>query len=328
MGAPGLTSPIRPEGFENLQLNAGIFLKNFPVSHFLTADSLKAAVNAEITAGTKILGMTTGGGTFTLRRETRTPEVDGRRYRFKGAEFVDSMDASMTSTLVETTYENFVAVLGNAGRPSGVTGDVVHIHTAIGPEHYQENIVWIGDTADGDLVAIEMQNGLNTADMTFTFQDKNEGKLPFEFHAHQDNVRAYDTAPVSVSFFEGAGSGVGYFSSLTCKKGVAGVPHNMQESVLTYGHYMVSFYSPDLTDYAANHSGSVEILLNGDAIDFDIDNSNAVGGDNFVAYFNVAAPNGIPSTFLFKCSGATNPVIYAYNVTFTKISDIIPVDVG
>ena len=28
MGAPGLTSPIRTEAFQNLQLNAGIFLVN------------------------------------------------------------------------------------------------------------------------------------------------------------------------------------------------------------------------------------------------------------------------------------------------------------
>ena len=64
-GAPGLTSPIRTETFQNLQLNAGIFIKNFDYATPTDAESLKTAVLAAIAAGTDILGATRGGGTFT-----------------------------------------------------------------------------------------------------------------------------------------------------------------------------------------------------------------------------------------------------------------------
>ena len=42
--APGLTSPIRKETFENLQLNAGIFIKNLDYSSIADAEALKAAI--------------------------------------------------------------------------------------------------------------------------------------------------------------------------------------------------------------------------------------------------------------------------------------------
>ena len=57
-GAPGLTSPIRQETFENLQLNAGIFIKNFDYSSIADADALKTAIASAITSGTNILGAT------------------------------------------------------------------------------------------------------------------------------------------------------------------------------------------------------------------------------------------------------------------------------
>ena len=39
-GAPGHTSPIRKETFENLQLNAGMFVKDFVYSGITSADDL------------------------------------------------------------------------------------------------------------------------------------------------------------------------------------------------------------------------------------------------------------------------------------------------
>lgn len=205
MGAPGLTSPIRPDGFMNLQLNAGVFLKNFPIGSYANADTLKAAVAAAITAGTNILGMTTGGGSFTMTREMRLPEVDGRRYPHKGAHFVDSMDGYLSSTLLETTIGNLEALLGKKIPATGDPANMYRIHTAIDvDDDYLTNVVWIGDLADGKFVAIVIENAMNTSDFSWTFADKNEGKLPFEFHAHQSSVNLYDTAPIYICIFDAA----------------------------------------------------------------------------------------------------------------------------
>lgn len=206
MGAPGLTSPIRSEAFQNLQLNAGIFIKNLDYSSILSAGDLKTAIAAAITAGTNILGCTRGGGTFTVTRELRTPEVDGMRYPFKGSDFVDRVDAYLSTTLVEVNASNIVDTLGNASATTSGLKTTIKMHTAIQGSDYIGSLTWFGDLADGQLVAITLKNAFNTADFSLTFTDKGEGTLAAEFHARQANVNDYDEAPFEVVFFETSGT--------------------------------------------------------------------------------------------------------------------------
>lgn len=205
MGAPGLTSAIRSDGFKNLQLNAGIFLINFNYSAITSAAALKTAVQNKISNGTPgvdHLGMTRGGGTFTITREVRTPEVDGRRYAFKGDKFVDSMDGYLSTTLLEVTPEIINKVMSTADVVTSGGKTTISFHTAIDIQtDYIEHLCWVGDIADGRFVLIELDNAFNTADFTATFADKNEMTLPVEFHAHQGEVLDYDTAPCRIVYF-------------------------------------------------------------------------------------------------------------------------------
>ena len=206
MGAPGLTSPIRKETFENLQLNAGIFIKNFDYASVADSSALKTAVLAAISAGTNILGATRGGGTFTATREIRTPEVDGMRYGFIGSDFVDSADAYLSTTLIEVTPESIAATLGNATVTTSGKKTTIKMHTAIQDSDYMSNLCWVGDIADGRLVLICLFNALNTSDFTLTFSDKGEGTLAAEFHARQGSVNDYDYAPFEIVYFDNDGS--------------------------------------------------------------------------------------------------------------------------
>lgn len=201
MAAPGSTSPLRNETFDNLQLNAGIFLKDFTYNDVADAAALKTAIASAITAGTKLLGATRGGGTFTVTREMRTPEIDGMRYNFKGGNFVDSVDAYLSTTVVEVTAQNFATLLGGSATTSGKK-TTIKMQTAIGDEDYLTNICWVGDLSDGRLVLICLKNALNTADFSLTFTDKGEGTLAVEFHACQAEVNDYDEAPFEVVFFD------------------------------------------------------------------------------------------------------------------------------
>lgn len=205
MGAPGLTSPIRSEAFDNLQLNAGIFLVDFDHSSITDATALKTAIASAVTAGTKILGVTRGGGSFNVTREMRTPEVDGMRYPFKGSDFVDSADAYLSGTLLEVNPTNFKRLLGSgdANTPTGSKKTTVTMRTAINPDNdYLDSLCWVGDIADGRLVLIELDNAFNTQDFSLTFTDKGEGTMTFEFHARQEDVLDYDNAPFRVIFFD------------------------------------------------------------------------------------------------------------------------------
>lgn len=197
-----MVTPVRPATYENLQLNAGCFVKNFEYSNIADADALRTALASAITSGTNILGATRGGGTFVVTKDIRKPDIDGVRYDFKGGKFVDSADARLNTTIIEVTPENIKDALGSATITT--TGDkkVIKMNTVIAPTDYLTNIVWVGDLADGRLVAIVLYNALNTADFSLTFADKNEGTLPVEFHAHQANVNDFDTAPFEIIYFE------------------------------------------------------------------------------------------------------------------------------
>ena len=208
MGAPGYTTGLRAETFENLQLNAGILLKNCDYSNIANAGALKTAIAAAV-AGTSgalgtILGATRGGGSFTVTREMRQPEVDGRRYGFVGDTFVDSTDAQLSTTLIEITLENLKAALGTATITGSSPKQTLKLGTAIDTDDYLENICWVGDIADGRYVLICLKNALNQADLSLTWTDKGEGTLPVEFHAKQDAVDDYDYAPFEIVYFSPA----------------------------------------------------------------------------------------------------------------------------
>ena len=187
--------------FERLQLNAGVFLKEFDWTKYATLEALDAAIAEAIESDANRMGATRGGGTFSATPETRNIEADGKRYNFVGSTVYDSWDIKMTGTLLEVTAENVRDVLSCADIENK-NGEVkvLTLRTQPKEEDYMQ-LVWVGDTSKG-LVLIELKNALNTAGMQFTFADKNEGTLPFEFHAHQDNVTDYDVAPVSIVFLE------------------------------------------------------------------------------------------------------------------------------
>ena len=203
MSASGMTSPIRSAAFDNLQLNAGIFLVNYDYSSITDSTALKTAIKTAIATPSNILGVTRGGGSFTVTRETRTPEVDGMRYAFKGADFVDSADAYLSGTLLEVNPANWKLLLGTCDSSTSGKKTTLTFHTAVDKStDYITHLAWVGDISDGRCVLIELDNAFNTQDFSFTFTDKGEGTYTFEFHARQADVADYDNAPFRIVFFD------------------------------------------------------------------------------------------------------------------------------
>lgn len=199
-----MVTPLRTETYENMQLNAGAFLYGFDYSTYTDATALRTALATALQDETKILGATRGGGTFVVTREMREPDVDGKRYSFKGGRFADSMDAYLGGTLVEIRPEIMAKII--AGGETTTSGNITTIqaHTAIDGNDYIDELVWVGDRSDGGLILIALKNALNTNGLTLTFTDKGEGTMPFEFHAHQESVEDYDYAPFKVIFLDKA----------------------------------------------------------------------------------------------------------------------------
>ena len=202
MPVAGYITPCRTATFQNLQLNAGAFLMGFDYSSYSDATALRTALATALADETKVLGATRGGGTFVVNSEIREPEVDGKRYRFKGGAFVDSVDAQLTGTLVEIRPEIFARILATGEATTSGKKTTIKMHTAIQDTDYIEKLVWVGDMSDGGAVLICLKNALNNSGMTMTFTDKGEGTIPFEFHAYQENVEDYDYAPFEVIFLD------------------------------------------------------------------------------------------------------------------------------
>ena len=138
MSAPGMTTALRSETFENLQINAGIVLANFTYSGISDATALASAIAGKLAQPDEtLLGATRGGGNFVVTREMREPEIDGRRYSFKGCRFVDSADARLTTTLLEITPGNIVRALGSGESETTGKKTTIKLHTAIEDEDYE-----------------------------------------------------------------------------------------------------------------------------------------------------------------------------------------------
>lgn len=200
-----MTTGLRASTFENLQLNAGMFLANFDYSTATDAASLGALLKTERekTSGSALIGATRGGGTFVCTPNTRSIEADGKREEWKGSSVNDGWTIKLTTTLLEINADNLKRSFGTADVTDTEKKHTIKIRTDIKDADYIDSLVWVGDTSKG-YVLIAIKNALNTAGATLTWTDKGEGTIPVEFIAHQDGLETDGYAPCEVIFFDPA----------------------------------------------------------------------------------------------------------------------------
>lgn len=193
---------LRPETFDNLQLNAGVFIEGFDAMSFADANALEDAIIDALEAGTGILGATIGGGSFVAEPSIRQIEADGMRYPIIGSTVNDMWTIRLTGTMKEVTPENFKRVLiscdVDTSKPN-VT--MLTVRTDIKETDYIPRLCWVGDTSKG-FVMIELDNVLNINGASFTFTDRGEGTLPFDFQAHLSDLTKMEHAPFRIYFFD------------------------------------------------------------------------------------------------------------------------------
>lgn len=193
---------LRPETFQNLQLNAGVFLKNFNYADIADADALETAIlQALETGGENILGATIGGGSFQMTPSIRNIEADGMRYPIKGSTVNDMWTVKLTGTMKECRPQNFKDALICADMTEDGAKTTIRVRTDIEMTDYIPSLCWVGDTSRG-FVMIDLLNALNLTGANFTFTDKGEGTLPFEFQAHAADLASMRYAPVNIVFFD------------------------------------------------------------------------------------------------------------------------------
>ena len=198
-----MVTGLRPTTFENLQLNAGVFLLNFEYGDFETVAELETAILLALEQETDILGATVGGGAFECTPEIRTIEADGMRYPVIGSTVNDMWTVKLTGTMKEITPDNFAKALMCADKAVSGNKTTIKVRTDIRLSDYIPNLCWVGDTSKG-FVLISISSALNLTGASFTFTDKGEGTLPFEFQGHQDDLTNMQYAPCEIVFFDRA----------------------------------------------------------------------------------------------------------------------------
>lgn len=200
---------LRQETFDHLQLNAGVFLVNFDGydSPTVTTKAQIVEMLTDAINSNKCLGATIGGGSFVTEPQERTIDVDGLRGDVVGSTVYDGVRVRMTGTLKEITPEHIATTLSTNEISVMDLDDgkkyIVNIPAVLKKSNYLKNIVWVGDTSNGFML-IDLSNALNTAGMNFTFADKNEGSIPFDFRGHNDmsDLTGADKAPAKIYVFD------------------------------------------------------------------------------------------------------------------------------
>lgn len=163
-----------------------------------TADKILLGTGV-FTVGGVAIGLTRGGGVFSIEREYREIGADGDFGGVKGRQVIDREVAKLTINGLDMfNASNMPKFYPAMSVTSGVSDDTMTSSLSIAAGDYVD-VVWVGKTKDGKAVTINVDNALNLSNLEWSLEDKNEVVPSLEFTAHYSED-ARDTAPWSVVF--------------------------------------------------------------------------------------------------------------------------------
>ena len=179
----GRFTVIPQDTFEGIQVEAGVILKNFnPANPTAPADA-------------DIVCATTGGITVSMvpKYSDMGEDVDNCPNNMKELKHLDSWEAKMSFTSIGTSPESIRLALGAADIDSN---DETHIVPRA--ELLQSDFAdlwWVGDRADGGLVACKLKNALATTGFSLKTTKKGKGNVSVELTGHV-SINAQEDMPM------------------------------------------------------------------------------------------------------------------------------------
>lgn len=181
---------IPEETFSQLQLNAGVLLKNFDPANATVTD-------------TNIIGATTGGINFTATPtySDRGEDIDNCPKNMKELKNLDEWAVQLTGTFVTIKSDTAKMLIGSAD-VDGTDSTKLVPRNDLSQSDFAD-LWWVGDYSDkngdtgGGYVAIHMMNTLSTGGFAIQTSDKGKGNFAFTFEAHY-SMEAQDTVPFEV----------------------------------------------------------------------------------------------------------------------------------
>lgn len=176
--------------FEEMQLDAGVLLKTFNPS------------SPDAPADADIITATTGGITVscTPTFSDLGEDVDNCPVNMKELKHLDSWECKFATTALGTSPEMIKMSLGAADAESSKSGDVTTYTGKVTPRRDLEqsdftDIWWVGDRADGGLVAVKLINALSTSGFSLQTTKAGKGQTSLEFTGHV-SINAQDVMPM------------------------------------------------------------------------------------------------------------------------------------
>mgnify|MGYP007070248692 FL=1 len=219
----GIATKIPQNTFDRLQIDAGVLLNAF------NPDS------PEITDGAIICPTT--GGINIICQPTYSDygeDVDNCPNNTKELKHLDSWDCKISTTCLGTSVEDIRLALGAA--------DVTAATSKIVPRRNLEqsdfaHVWWVGDRADGGLVAVKLLNALSTGGFSLKTTKNGKGQIDLELTGHV-SINDQDTMPMEFYSLDSGNVVVTY--TYTAVSTPSGNPHNLGYYVLIGDEYRLT----------------------------------------------------------------------------------------
>lgn len=185
----GMFTSIPQDTFNDLQLDAGMLLKTF------NPNSPAAPEDADI------ISATTGGINITCvpTYSDFFEDVDNAPNNTKEGKHLDGWECKISTTVIGVTEDTIKLALGPSTKTAGTTG------TSAKPAKLVPNakvvsadfgdVWWVGDRADGGLVAVKLINALSTSGFSLQTTKNGKGQLSIELTGHV-SISALTTMPM------------------------------------------------------------------------------------------------------------------------------------
>ena len=147
------------------------------------------------------IGLTRGGGSFTIEKEVRQIEADGDRGPVKGRNVIDKATPKLSVSALEIIPENLPKMYAGVKATDSEDESTVITGTgAIADTDYQDSVKWVGKTKAGKAVTIKVFNAINLENFEWTLADKDEVVASLTYTGCYLEESPYDYEPWEISF--------------------------------------------------------------------------------------------------------------------------------
>lgn len=178
----GIATKIPQNAFQGLQLDAGVLLTTFdPAAPAITDAAIICA---------------TTGGINPVCEPTYSDfgeDVDNVPNNMKEFKHLDGWNCSISTTSLGTTPELIKLALG-AADIDGTNTSLIKPRRDLKQTDFSD-LWWVGDRADGGLVAIKLMNALSTGGFSLQTTKNGKGQIAIEITGHV-SIQAQDVVPM------------------------------------------------------------------------------------------------------------------------------------